>query len=142
MRRPHGQDLVESPGCKGQDGQTSPVPALGPERATDCCRVCCPEGDVEEGSERPVPGGARAVRPTETAPHPPLLAWRLQGSHRLRARVSVSERLSGSALDTGAGQAQAQTPAGKGGRKAQRPAGGSAVPGGNSLWGCSDHWLR
>lgn len=134
VRRPHGQDLMRSPGCRGQDGQTSPVPALGPERATDCCGV--PQGrHTEEGSGRPVPRG-RAAWPTETAPAPPLLAWHRRGSHHLHAQASVSERVSGSALDAGAGQAQeegqAETPAGKGGWKARRPEGGSAVPEGST----------
>lgn len=81
MRRPHGQDLVGSPGCKGQDGQTSPVPALGPERATDCCRVCkVPRGRRGGGERASCPGGgasSAADRDCSPPPAPCLASPRL-----------------------------------------------------------------
>lgn len=50
---------MRSPGCRGQDGQTAPVPALGALAAFLDCGV--PQGGLEGGQWAACPQGACSV---------------------------------------------------------------------------------
>lgn len=111
---PHEVTWVQS-----RDEQTSPVPALGPERATDCCGgaprethgggqwAACPQGacSVADRDCAPAPASPRLVSPR--LPSPPCSGVCVRKSEWVRLDAGWQAQEEG----------QAETPAGKGGLK-------------------------
>lgn len=69
MRRPHGQDLMRSPGCRGQDGQTTaPLSQRWALSASHRSSRGVPQGRHTERRQWAACPQGRAAWPTETAP--------------------------------------------------------------------------